>query len=70
MRSRADSDNPVNGPFDGSEVEDDRGDAILWVYKNVYDQSRAIRRVVCRARPTMAAYVVMPGRHEAVHGIE
>lgn len=59
----------ANGPFDGVEVEDAHGAEILWVYKSMYDQVRAIRAGGLPRTPTMAAYVVMPGRHEAMHGI-
>ncbi len=59
----------VNGPFDGVEVDDTPGTEILWVYRNMYDQVRAIRAGGLPRTPTMAAYVVMPGRLEAVHGI-
>lgn len=59
----------VNGPFDGIQVEDAPGAEILWVYRNMYDQVRAIRAGGLPRTPTMAAYVVMPGRYEAMHGI-
>jgi hypothetical protein len=59
----------VNGPFDGIDVDDDAGAEILWVYRNMYSQVRAVRAGALPRTPTMAAYVVMPGRSEAVHGI-
>jgi len=58
----------INGPFDGVEVEDTPGE-ILWVYKNMYGQTKAIRAGGMPRTPTMAAYVVLPGRLEAIHGI-
>lgn len=37
--------------------------------QNMYDQVRAIRAGGLPRTPTMSAYIVMPGRHEAMHGI-
>jgi hypothetical protein len=54
----------VNGSLDGIEVEDAHGAEILWVYKNMYDQVRAIRADGLPRTPTLSAYIVMPGRHE------
>jgi hypothetical protein len=59
----------VNRPFDGVEVEDAPGAEILSVYKNMYNQVRAIRAGGLPRTPTMATYVVMPGRTETLRGI-
>jgi hypothetical protein len=58
----------VNGPFDGIEIPDTRGE-VLWVYKNMYGQTTAVRAGAMPRTPTMAPYVVLPGRLEALHGI-
>ena len=58
----------VNGPYDGLEVDDDPKSEILWVYNDRYGHVLAVRAGRIPRRPTMAAYVVMPGRAEALHG--
>jgi hypothetical protein len=58
----------VNGPYDGQVVDDDPQSEILWVYKNMYGALRAIRAGAFPRTPTTAAYVVLPGRLEALHG--
>lgn len=57
----------INGPFDGMEVEDTPGE-VLWVYRNMYGKPRAVRAESMPRTPTMASYVVLPGRLEALHG--
>jgi hypothetical protein len=59
----------VNGPFDGLEVEDDPKAEILWVYQNRYGKTVTARAGGMRRTPIMAAYVVLPGRAEAMHGM-
>jgi hypothetical protein len=51
----------INGPFDGVEVEDAPSE-VLWVYKNMYGQTKAIRAGGMPRTPTMAAYVVVAGQ--------
>jgi hypothetical protein len=59
----------VNGPFDGQDVNGEVGAEILWVYKNMYGQTVAVRAGEMPRTPAMEPYVVMPGRAEAMHGI-
>jgi hypothetical protein len=59
----------VNGPFDGREVEDDPETEILWVYEDRYGKAVTARVGGIPRTPTMAGYVVLPGRAEAMHGM-
>jgi hypothetical protein len=59
----------VNGPFDGLEVEDDPKTEILWVYQDKHGKAVTVRVGGMPRTPQMAAYVVLPGRAEAMHGM-
>lgn len=59
----------MNGPFDGLEVDDDPKVEILWVYQDRHGKAVTARAGGTRRTPTMAAYVVLPGRAEAMHGM-
>lgn len=58
----------VNGPYDGQVVEDPPTSEVLWVYRNMYGVLRAVKAGGLPRTSTMAAYVVLPGRLEALHG--
>jgi hypothetical protein len=59
----------VNGPFDGLDVADDSKTEILWVYQDRYGKPVAVGARGIVRTPAMAAYVVLPGRAEAMHGM-
>ena len=58
----------VSGPFDGVEVDDTPALRSSGCTETCTIRSVRSARAASRT-PTMAAYVVMPGRLEAVHGI-
>jgi hypothetical protein len=59
---------PCERPFDGLTVEVHGSPEILWVYKGLYGVTATHAGGIKRT-PSVAAYVVIAGKGEAMHGI-